>query len=91
MDLEIPKEPDLEMAGGDLYGTGDVYLSCIGLILTCGKVEANPVLKPETADSIIAMRWATACDARLSFRSTRKKAPTGRPARSLRADIPALG
>jgi methyl acetate hydrolase len=50
MDLEIPQEPEFEMGGGGLYGTGGDYLRFVRLILNHGKADGNPVLKPETVD-----------------------------------------
>jgi CubicO group peptidase (beta-lactamase class C family) len=50
MDLEIPQEPEFEMGGGGLYGTGGDYLRFVRLILNRGKVNGSQVLKPETVD-----------------------------------------
>jgi methyl acetate hydrolase len=50
MDLEIPQEPEFEMGGGGLYGTGGDYLRFVKLILNHGKADGNQVLKPETVD-----------------------------------------
>jgi methyl acetate hydrolase len=53
MDLEIPQEPEFEMGGGGLYGTGGDYLRFVRLILNHGKADGNQVLKPETIDLMI--------------------------------------
>jgi CubicO group peptidase (beta-lactamase class C family) len=53
MDLEIPQEPEFEMGGGGLYGTGGDYLRFVRLILNRGKTGGNQVLKPETVDLMI--------------------------------------
>jgi len=53
MDLEIPQEPEFEMGGGGLYGTGGDYLRFVRLILNHGKADGNQVLKPETVDLMI--------------------------------------
>ena len=53
MDLEIPQEPEFEMGGGGLYGTGGDYLRSVRLILNHGKADGNQVLKPETIDLMI--------------------------------------
>jgi CubicO group peptidase (beta-lactamase class C family) len=53
MDLEIPQEPEFEMGGGGLYGTGGDYLRFIRLILNRGKAGSNQVLKPETVDLML--------------------------------------
>ena len=53
MDLEIPQEPEFEMGGGGLYGTGGDYLRFVQLILNRGKAAGNQVLKPETVDLMI--------------------------------------
>jgi|SRR5215472_2152199 len=53
MDLEIPQEPEFEMGGAGLYGTGGDYLRFIRLILNRGKADGNQVLKPETVDLMI--------------------------------------
>jgi methyl acetate hydrolase len=50
MDLEIPQEPEFEMGGGGLYGTGGDYLRFVRLILNHGKADGNQVLRPETVD-----------------------------------------
>jgi methyl acetate hydrolase len=53
MDLEIPQDPEFEMGGGGLYGTGGDYLRFVRLILNHGKADGNQVLKPETVDLMI--------------------------------------
>jgi methyl acetate hydrolase len=53
MDLEIPQEPEFEMGGGGLYGTGGDYLRFVRLILNHGKADGNQVLKPATVDLMI--------------------------------------
>jgi methyl acetate hydrolase len=53
MDLEIPQEPEFEMGGGGLYGTGGDYLRFVRLILNHGKADGNRVLRPETVDLMI--------------------------------------
>ena len=50
MDLEIPQDPEFEMGGGGLYGTGGDYLRFVRMILNHGKADSNQVLKPETVD-----------------------------------------
>src|SRR6516162_6930758 len=53
MDLEIPQDPEFEMGGGGLYGTGGDYLRFVRMILNHGKADGNQVLKPETIDLMI--------------------------------------
>jgi methyl acetate hydrolase len=53
MDLEIPQDPEFEMGGGGLYGTGGDYLRFVRLILNHGKADGNQVLRPETVDLMV--------------------------------------
>ncbi|EHR69613.1 penicillin-binding protein, beta-lactamase class C [Burkholderiales bacterium JOSHI_001] len=49
-DLVIEQSPEVEMAGGGLYGTVPDYLRFIRMMLNDGQGEFGRVLKPETVD-----------------------------------------
>ncbi len=46
--FEVPQEPEFEMGGGGLYGTGPDYAAFIRMLLNGGKANGHQVLKPET-------------------------------------------
>jgi methyl acetate hydrolase len=52
LDLEIPQEPEFEMGGGGLYGTAGDYLKFVRMILNRGAADGQPVLRPETVDTM---------------------------------------
>ena len=47
---EIPQDPEFEMGGGGLYGTVDDYLKFVRMMLNCGCVGSEQVLKLETVE-----------------------------------------
>jgi CubicO group peptidase (beta-lactamase class C family) len=48
IELELPQEPEFEMGGGGLYGTGPDYLRFLQVFLNEGRGPSGAILKPET-------------------------------------------
>ncbi len=54
LDMELPPDPDLHMAGHGLYGTAEDYVKFIRMWLNDGRGPGGePILKPETVEMAV--------------------------------------